>query len=81
MNRTLEISPETIALIESYSKHLGISVDEYLKSLLPSPDVDLGLSADSGEDFISDMESFSFGNEPVEYTGSYSREDIYADHN
>ncbi len=37
MNKTLEqISPETIELIESQAKLAGLSIDDYLKSLMPN---------------------------------------------
>ena len=36
MNQSFEqIKPETIALIESQAKQAGLSVDEYLRSLIP----------------------------------------------
>ncbi len=81
MNSTLEeIKPETLALIEKQSKAFGMSVDEYLKSLLPEGENDLSLDAGKNADqFESDMTEFAedFENE---YNGSYSREDIYFDH-
>lgn len=37
MNRIIDqISPETIALIESQAKLAGLSIDKYLKSLMPN---------------------------------------------
>lgn len=37
MNKSIEqISPETIALIESQAKLAGLSIDDYLKTLMPS---------------------------------------------
>lgn len=81
MNQVLEISPETILKIESYARHTGVSVDEYVRSLLPSHQTDLGLAADLNGDFITDMEAFADGGVQSPYSGSYSREDIYADHN
>ncbi len=83
MNSLLEITPETVALIESYAKRADMSVEEYLRSLLPSNEDDLGLSGETSvDDFDSDMESFAEASEAVTpYAGSYSREDIYADHN
>ena len=81
MSQILEISPETISMIESNAKQTGVSVDEYIKSLLPSRLTDLGLAADAGEDFLAEMESFADDGEHLPYAGSYSRDDIYADHN
>jgi len=83
MNTLSEISSETTALIESYAKHAGLTVEEYILSLLPATQSDLGLEADaSDEDFNNDMEAFADTSDDVTpYTGTYSREDIYADHN
>lgn len=40
MNQTVEqIRPETIALIEAQAKLAGLSVDEYLRSLIPKNNV------------------------------------------
>lgn len=36
MNQTIEISTETAALIESQAKLAGLSVDDYLKTLVPN---------------------------------------------
>jgi hypothetical protein len=81
MNATLEqIRPETLSLIEAHAKHLGLSVDEYLRRLLPTEE--LALKADANNDeFESDMKVFAEGAENLpEYNGTYSREDIYFDH-
>lgn len=82
MSQVLEISPETVSLVESYAKHSGMTVEEYVRSLLPA-ETDLGLAANgSGADFDSDMDSFAEAAEDLPiYQGSYSREEIYADHN
>lgn len=79
MNATLEqIRPETLTLIEAHAKHLGLSVDEYLRRLLPMEE--LALKADDDE-FESDMAVFAEGAENLpEYKGTYSREDTYFDH-
>ncbi|MBK8466788.1 MAG: hypothetical protein IPL32_13240 [Chloracidobacterium sp.] len=83
MNNLLEITPETVTLIESYAKHAGLTVEEYLRSLLPSTEDDLGLAADSSDtDFDRDMEAFAETADAITpYSGTYSRDDIYADHN
>ena len=83
MNSTLEqIKPETLALIEKQAEHLRISVDEYLRRLLPAQERELALSADSNDDeFEDDMIAFADGTEDLlAYNGTYSREDIYSDH-
>ena len=81
MNATLEqIRPETLTLIETQAKHLGLSVDEYLRRLLPVEELALKADAD-GDEFESDMAVFAEGAENLpEYKGTYSREDTYFDH-
>lgn len=82
MNQTLEqIKPETIALIEANAAHLGISVDDYLRRLLPTGEQELALKADAKDDeFEADMLAFAEEtNDLPEYNGTYLREDIYAE--
>ncbi len=76
---TEQIKPETIALIERQAKTFGLSVDDYLQSLLPENQNDLALKNDSQDnDFEADMLEFA---ENIEtHQGSFSREDIYFDH-
>ena len=83
MNPTLEdIKPETVALIESQAKYLGISVDEYLRRLLPTDEQELGLRSDAADDdFEDDMAAFAEDSDSsTGYNGTYPREDIYFDH-
>jgi hypothetical protein len=76
---TEQIKPETIALIERQAETFGLSVDDYLQSLLPKNENDLALKNDSqNNDFEADMLEFAENTEM--YQGSYSREDIYFDH-
>lgn len=76
---TEQIKPETIALIERQAETFGLSVDDYLQSLLPKNDNDLALKNDlQNNDFEADMLEFAENTET--YQGSYSREDIYFDH-
>lgn len=50
MNTALEqIKPETIALIEAQAETLGLSMDEYLRRLLPDHEKELALKADPPE--------------------------------
>ncbi len=81
MGQVLEMSSKTISLLESYAKRSGMSVDDYVRSLLPA-ETDLGLAANgSAYDFDIDMESFAETTEAMpSYNGSYSRDDIYAEH-
>jgi hypothetical protein len=82
MNATLEqIKPETLEILEKQAKIFGLSVDEYLRSLLPKTEQDLSLKGDTNEEFEVDMISFAEGTENLQnYNGTYSREDIYFDH-
>jgi hypothetical protein len=75
-----QIKPETLALIEEQARRQGISVDEYLRRLLAEGQ-DMGLKPDSGEEFEQDMAAFAEGTEELpESNGSYSRENVYFDH-
>ena len=83
MNATLEqIKPETIELLEKQATNFGLSVDDYLRQLLPTGEQNLALKPDAKDDeFENDMILFAEGTENVpEYSGTYSREDIYFDH-
>lgn len=83
MNTTLEqIKPETLALIERQAEYLGLSIDEYLRRLLPADERELALKSDASEDeFENDMAAIAEGTESSPpYNGTYSREDIYFDH-
>lgn len=78
-----QISPELLALIEHQAKKLGLSVDEYLRRLLPVNEKELALESDGDDkEFENDMRAFAEGTEDLpSYRGIYSREDIYLDHN
>ena len=83
MNQTVEdIRPETIALIESQAKAFGLSVDEYVRALLPKGEMELGLKPDAADDeFDRDMAAFAEVSDALSvYKGTYSRDDIYFDH-
>ncbi|CAN5616862.1 hypothetical protein BH20ACI4_BH20ACI4_05200 [soil metagenome] len=83
MNTTVEqIKPETLDLLEKQAKTFGMSVDEYLKSILPKGENDLSLKAKKSDaEFEKDMQEFAENTEnQTEYNGTYSREDIYFDH-
>lgn len=84
MNTTIkQISPETLELIEGQARSLGISADEYLRRLLRANEQELALKPDAKDDeFEDDMIAFAEGTENLPtYNGTYSREDIYLDHN
>ena len=76
-----EIKPETLAIIERQAKFFGLSVDEYLLNLLPKTEKDLSLAKVTKNEFEADMIAFAEGTENLSnYNGTYSREDIYFDH-
>ncbi len=77
---TKEIKSETLAILEKQAKIFGLSVDEYLRSLLPKTEKELSLSSGESE-FETDMIAFAEDTENLSgYNGTYSREDIYFDH-
>ena len=79
---TEQIKPETLAILEKQAKIFGLTIDEYLRSLLPKTEKELPLSKDANDDFEADMAAFAEGTEKIsDYNGTYSREDIYLDHN
>lgn len=84
MNTLIEqVKPETLAIIEAQAKRLGMSIDSYLRTILPATNSELALAGDAQtEDFEQDMAMFAETSEPTSnYDGNYSREDIYFDHN
>jgi hypothetical protein len=82
MNATIkQIKTETLEIIEKQAKIFGLSVDEYLRSLLPKTEKNLSLNGDADDEFEADMIAFAENSESVStYGGNYSREDIYFDH-
>ena len=55
MNTTLEqVKPKTLAIIETNAKRFGLSVDDYLLSLLPLDEKELALKSGNGHDSITD---------------------------
>lgn len=82
MNTTLEqVKPETLAIIESNAKQFGLSVDDYLRSLLPSNKNDMSLKSGDDNEFEADMILFAEETDnSSNYNGTYSREDVYFDH-
>lgn len=51
MNTTFEqVKPETLAIIKANAERFGLSVDEYLRSLLPNEEKNLALQAESAEE-------------------------------
>lgn len=83
MPTQLEVRPEIADKLTALAKARGISVDELLQTVLdelePGRDP---TTAPSLEEFERDMDAIAEGLEHLsaEYQGTYSREDIYMDH-
>ncbi len=76
-----QIRPETFEFIKSLADDSGLSVDEYLRQILPVSEQNLALKSDDLEELKADLAAFEEGTEELRiYDGSYSREDIYFDH-
>lgn len=73
-----EISEETAETLLAQAKARGLSVDDYLKSLLGV--IEQGSAAQSTfEEFEADMKAMAEKN-PAPLPPDFSREDIYFDH-
>ena len=81
-NVVKEISPEILGAVVNEADRLGLSVDEYLLRLMPKAAGELALEPIASDaEFEADM--ISLAEEVPEngsYNGTYSREDIYFDH-
>ena len=83
MPTQLEIRPEIADKLAALARARGVSVDDLLEEVLndlePPQDA---IVEPSLEEFERDMDSLAEGLEhlPVGYQGTYSREDIYMDH-
>ncbi len=79
----LEVRPEIADKLAALARAKGVSVDDLLQGMLremePQRDA---ITEPSLEEFERDMDALAVGLEhlPVEYQGTYSREDIYMDH-
>ena len=69
-------------LIIKQAKLFDVSPDEYVLSLIPKPEQYLALRSDiPNAEFEADMNAFTEGTEnDSSYNGTYSRKDIYSDH-
>ena len=81
MPTPLEIQPDLAHKLTTLAKSRGLSVDDLLKEIIdafePRPNGEFSL-----EEFDRDMDLLTQGLEhlPAKYQGTYSREDIYSDH-
>jgi len=75
------INPETIAVLAEQAHAIRTPVDEFLASLLKQYRERTTPDQTTEDQFQSDMVAFAEGTEKLlPYSGSYSRSDIYADH-
>lgn len=85
MNATsIEIAPETIQTLIAQAAASGLSADDYLRQLLGIANGTQSAPSTSDEslnEFMADLEALSEGTEHLPpSTSTYSREDIYFDH-
>jgi hypothetical protein len=83
MNATLQeqIAPEVAQALITQAKATGLSVNEYLRQLLGLTNGTQTPEGESPEAFMADLESLSEGTEHLPPSAiTYSREDIYFDH-
>ncbi|PYS93581.1 MAG: hypothetical protein DMF64_04035 [Acidobacteria bacterium] len=84
MSMHLEVRPEIADKLAALAKARGVSVDNLLQEVLAGLELPQDAIAEpSLEEFERDMNALAEGLEhlPVGYEGTYSREDIYMDHN
>lgn len=84
MPMQLEVRPEIADRLAALAKARGVSVDDLLEEVLNGLELrQNAITEPSLEEFERDMDALAEGLEhlPVEYEGTYSREDIYLDHN
>ncbi len=75
MQAPLKINPETAELLAARARARGLSVEEYLKSLLVTTTERERLPESTVDEFIAAMESMAEDVEPL--PRDFSREDIY----
>ncbi len=83
MSTQIELQPEIIARLAAQAISRGISVDELLGILLTGLETSQREASEfSLADFERDLDALAEGLEhlPEPYQGTYSRADIYADH-
>ena len=82
MNTTLEgITAETAQLLAAQAAASGLTIDEYLRRLLGAIGTAPVAAQASLDEFMADMEALAEGTDHLPPTGlTYSREDIYFDH-
>ncbi|HEU4388384.1 MAG TPA: hypothetical protein VFV34_11345 [Blastocatellia bacterium] len=82
MATELKVRPEIADKLTALAEARGISVEDLLGEVLNELQPPDATTEASLEEFDRDMDLLAEGLEhlPVEYQGTYSREDIYVDH-
>ena len=83
MPTQLEVRPEIADKLSALAKVRGVSVDDLLQEVLDGLELPQDTIAEpSLEEFEQDLDALAEGLEDLEVKceGSYSREDIYIDH-
>jgi predicted transcriptional regulator len=83
MPTQLEVRPEIADKLAALARARGVSVDDLLQEALERLEpAQAALTEASLEEFERDMDALAEGLEhlPVGYEGSYTRADIYLDH-
>jgi hypothetical protein len=83
MPTQLAVRPEIADKLVALAKARGVSMDDLLQEVLEGLELPQeAFTETSVEEFERDMDALSEGLEhlPVGYQGTYSREDIYLDH-
>lgn len=83
MPTQLEVRPEIAEKLSALAKAKGVSVDDLLQEVLDELEPPHNAMAEpSLEEFERDMDALAEGLEHLQvgYEGTYSREDIYLDH-
>ena len=84
MPTQLEVRPDIADKLAALAKARGVSVDDLLQEALDGLEQQQdAVTEPSLEEFERDMDALAEGLEhlPAGYEGTYSREDIYLDHN
>ena len=84
MPTQLESRPDIADKLAALAKARGVSVDDLLQEVLDGLEQQQdAVTEPSLEEFERDMDALAEGLEhlPAGYEGTYSREDIYLDHN
>jgi hypothetical protein len=83
MQSHIDLDPDVANKLRALAEAKGVTVEELLREFVADAPVALpGTALPGPDEFEADLEAFAEGTENLEspYNGSYSREDIYFDH-